>query len=153
MKISMKFMKRSPFLKVAFLLLLSCSVPWVGGGGCGGGTGTGNPLVLQAAPLAGPHSAALRSEPWLMAFMDLVLGVRQAFAAVSSFTSFKLCNDTLVMTDVNGNPIAIDGVTLHEGLGVLTFSPTIETPMTLASPGIAAGVEIKEIHVTSAVRE
>ena len=149
------FLKKNPFIKTALPLLIACVLPLAIGGGCGG-TGTGNPatanVVMQSAPLAGANAASLEHPGlWFIPLMDVLLGVRSALAAVSPFTSFKLCNDTLVMKDAGGNTIAVDGSTQHQGLGLITFSPTADTPMTLASLSIAAGTQVKEIDITSAI--
>lgn len=155
MKILTHFQKKS--FQSLIALLIATALPLATGGGCGGGgTGTGNPgnIALQSAPLAGSGAASLnhpelRVVPFLM---DLLLGVRAAFASVSLFTSFKLCNDTLVVTDTDGETVAVNGSTEHAGLGILTFSPSSETPMSLTSVNIAAGIQIRQISVTSAIK-
>lgn len=129
---------------------------------CGGGTGTGNPTVsLRSAPLAGPSAASLRySGSWLAhlledaghSIIELLVGDRSAFATVSVFTTFKMCNDTLVMTDVSGNTVPINGSANQAGLGVLTFSPTSTDPMLLTTISLPANTQIKEIDITSAIK-
>ncbi len=138
----------------AVLMAMTLSVALLAGCGKSG-------VTLQAAPLAGA-SAAAHSQPavWSFAFvadalssglMTLLTGARTAFAAVSPFTSFKFCNDTLVMTDVAGNTVAINGSTQQAGVGLLSFSSASTSATSIASLDIAAGTQIKEIHVTSAI--
>ena len=146
--------KQFPVLHQMAPLIAICLCP-LALGGCGGGTGAGNPgnIALQSAPLAGPNAASLdRPGLWIADLMETFMGLRSAFAAVSSFSNFKLCNDTLVMTDTNGNTVPINGSTSGTGLGLLNFSPTSTTPMALTSLTIVAGTQIKEIDITSAVK-
>ena len=122
-------------------------------------TSSGN-ATLQYAPLSGANAASL-SQPGLRfasildsassGLMALILGNQNAFAAVSSFTSFKICNDTLVITDVKGNTVPVNGSANQAGLGLLTFNSLATTPTALTSINIAANTQIKEIDITSAV--
>jgi hypothetical protein len=149
-------MTKHAFTLISFLaasLLVGCG---------GGGTGTGNPgnISLQSAPLSGPNAASLRYRSGWFArvledagqgLMDILVGDRSAFAAVSSFATFKMCNDTLVMTDVNGKTVPVNGSTNQAGLGVLTFSSTSTSPMLLTRIDVPANTQITEIDITSAV--
>jgi hypothetical protein len=118
-------------------------------------------VALQYAPLSGSSAASL-SRPGFRfvsvldsmssGLMALLLGDHDAFAAtVSPFTSFKLCNDTLVITDVNGNTVPVNGAANQAGLGVLTFTSSATTPTTLTTLNLPANTQIKEIDITSAV--
>ena len=148
------------FLLSKFLPLVAAMI-WLvpltlGGGGCGG-TGTGNPpgnVLLQSAPLAGPNAASIDHPGfWITELIErFLLGISPAYAAVSNFTLFKLCNDTFVMTDVNGGTVTINGTASGAGLGLLNFSPTATNPMGLTSLNIVAGTQIKEIDITTAVK-
>jgi hypothetical protein len=139
-------------LPLALLCALPAAFP---SGGCGGGTGAGNPgnVALQSAPLSGPNAAWQDRPTWLFnGLMDTLLGSRPAFATVSSFTSFKMCNDTFVMTDTSGNTVPINGQASEAGLGLLTFSPTSTSAMALVYANVAAGAQIQEIDITTAVK-
>jgi hypothetical protein len=84
--------------------------------------------------------------------INVFLGVRDAFATVPAFSSFKICNDTLVISDVNGNTVPINGSTNQAGLGVLTFNSSATGPTALTSINLPANTQIKEIDITSAVK-
>ena len=123
-----------------------------------GGTGTGNPktdtsgnLALQSAPLAGPNAAFnlyQKLEDRLFSFF----GLSSAFATVSSFSLFKACNDTLTFLDTNGSQITVNGSsTPSVGQGLLTFSPTGTTAMSIGSLNIPSGTVLSEIDITFAV--
>lgn len=114
---------------------------------CGKTAGTSN-VSLKANPLAGSSAAMLSP---LDHFFS-ILGMQSAHAAVSSFNAFSLCNDTLVITDSNGNTVSVNGSANQAGLGLLNFSPTATTPLALTSISIPNGTTIKEIDITSAVK-
>lgn len=132
------------------LLLSACGQP---------ATGSGNVSITSNA-LAGPSAASIyRSDKSLFALFDRVgglfssalLGIRTAYAAVTPFTSFKACNNTLILRDQNGDPISINGSTsLEAGRGLLDFSPTSTAPMTLGSLSIPTGTQISRIDITFA---
>ena len=130
--------------------------------GCGKSPVAGN-VTLQSAPLAGPNAASIGSQSAYSVasiadtigstLLGLLVGSHDAYAAaVASFSSFKICNDTLVMTDVNGNTVPINGSTNQAGVGLLTFSSASTSSTVLGLPlNIASGTQIKEIDITSAV--
>ncbi|MGK5084551.1 hypothetical protein WDW37_14750 [Bdellovibrionota bacterium FG-1] len=103
-------------------------------------------VSLLAAPLAGASAASLTS-----GLLEFLLGERVAYAAVSSFGALKICNDTLVLTDTHGNTVAVNGSTNQAGLGLLSFSSASTSNTTLANLDVAAGTQIKEIDITSAI--
>ena len=115
--------------------------------GCGQKATSSQNLNLKSAPLAGPSAARFMPLQNMMGWIGLPL----AHAAVSSFSSFQLCNDTLVMTDSNGNTVKVNGKESEAGVGLLTFSPAATTPMSIASLQVDSGVLIKEVKITSAV--
>jgi|GEM_PF-5556527 len=112
--------------------------------------------TIQSAALSPTSTASLSGPPSIFGyfadiltsrFMSFTLGERAAIAAtVSTFKTFQLCNDTLVITDTNGNTVN----PAKTGLGILNFSNSATTPTVLTSLNIAAGTQIKEIDITSA---
>ena len=154
-------MKYRKLTSQSTLIALSVSAALLSGCGKTTAVAAGN-VNLQAAPLAGAAAAAL-SRPAgfsLASIADTVssgllaalVGNQSAYAAVSPFTSFKLCNDTLVFTDVNGSTVAVNGSTQAAGLGLLTFTSASTAATALGAPlTIAAGTQIKQIDITSAI--
>lgn len=142
----MSFLRSALFVMLASTLFLA--------GGCGGtstpAASAGN-ATIQSAALA-PTSTAFLGQPgsqfaFFESLVSLLTGTRDAFAAtVSSFKTFQICNDTLVITDASGNTVN----PAKTGLGILTFSNSTTTPMTLTTLNIAANTQIKEIDITSA---
>ncbi|MGK5084549.1 hypothetical protein WDW37_14740 [Bdellovibrionota bacterium FG-1] len=136
---------------------------------CGGGTGTGNPgniassenLTLQSAPLAGSSAASIdRPHHWLESVLriaefgleEVFFGARSAFATVSSFGKFNVCNDTLIFLDGSGKQLSINGTTQPSvGRGLLSFSASSTQPMTIGNIAIPTGTIISEIDITFAV--
>jgi hypothetical protein len=147
-------MKKNKAHIVASLILfaaLACGISACGADS--GGTGSGNPgnVALQYNPLSGSAAASLSPATFPFAnWVDHLIPF--AVAAVSSFTTFKMCNDTMVLTDTSGNTVSVNGETSQAGLGLLTFSPTSTTAQTLTTLSIATGVQIKEIKLTSAAK-
>jgi len=150
-----KMNKHHHVAKVILSLFVAVSIQ-----GCGG-TGTGNPTItLQSAPLAGPNAASMgRSSFTKLAFLDAItqglaryfFGINEASAVVSSFAKFSACNDTLVFLDGNGVQLTINNsANPSVGQGLLDFSPTSTSPMTIGSIGISAGTVLSEIDITFA---
>jgi hypothetical protein len=149
-------------MKYPQIVLPLISALALGSTACGKATATAaGGVTLQAAPLAGSAAASL-AQPHGFTFasiadsvgsglLSLLVGDHAAYAAVSSFTSLKICNNNLVITDVNGNTVAVNGSTNQAGLGILSFSSSSTSATTLASVSIAAGTQIKQINITSAI--
>lgn len=143
---------QSAFIKFGFALSLCLALVKCGG------TGTGNPVtnnvLVQSNPLSGPGAALLSPRSAIFSGYDLLaklFQIQSAFASVSTFASFKVCNDTMKFIDINGNVISIDGASsVGVGTGLISFSPTSTTPMTIGSLKIEAGTAIKEIDITLA---
>ena len=124
----------------AVLILSSC------------GKANGN-VSIQSAPLAGADAARFSSPGAKLAdLMSSLMGIQQAWASVSSFTSFKACNDTLKFIDSNGNVVKVNGSESSEvGRGLLDFSPSSTSAMTIGSITLTPGTMIKEVDITFAV--
>ena len=123
-----------------------------------GGTGVGNPvtgnLTIQSNPLAGPSQGKVSPMQWLRPSHWFLMPLQSvpAVASVSSFSVFKACNDKMKFTDSSGNTISINGQSSAEvGSGLLNFSPTSTSPMTIGTVSVPSGVVIKEVEVTFAV--
>jgi len=130
---------KSPF-RLVLLMFLMMSV------GCAKSTTSG--VSLKINPVAGPSAASLYSP---MKIFSKFMGMTDAFASVSSFTSFKICNDTLVIKDVSGNTVLINGKEAETGVGLITVSPTTTTATTLTTFDLPKDTQIKEVYITSAV--
>ena len=125
-------------------------------------TSAGN-VSLVVPALAGANAASVQrsrtplSLAWSIegissGLLSLMVGNTPAYAASRTFTSFKICNDTLVITDTDGKTVAINGKTSETGLGLLSFTSANTTETTLTSLNIASGTKIKEVKITSAVK-
>ncbi len=127
-------------------------------------TGCGKPLdgnvTIQSWQLGGSGAASLKqkslfaslSKGFLDDLIAPLLGIKEAFAAVSSFSVFSACNDTLKFVDSNGNQISINGnANPSVGQGLLSFSSASSLPMTIGAITIPSGTAIKEIDITFAV--
>lgn len=118
-------------------------------------------VTVQTAPLSGSGAASLgRSGSMLARLADgmmqdlskLLLGVNEAFAAVSSFSTFKACNDTLIFLDGDGKKLTLNGTDAPTvGQGLLTFSPSSGMGIVLGSLNIPAKTTISEVDITFAV--
>jgi hypothetical protein len=130
----------------------------LGTGGCGGaGTSVGNPaMTLQTNPLAGPNAASngARFLPLALLERGLVeglLGIQTALAAVSPFTTFRICLNTLEFERLDGSKEEQNGssnIPLNPGL--LTFSPVSHDPMTLGTLLLTEGSVLKNVKFTIA---
>lgn len=108
-------------------------------------------VTIQSAPLSGPNAASFGKAAYFADLMSTLMGIQEAWASVSSFSTFKACNDTLKFIDSNGNVVKINGAESAEvGKGLLTFSPSSTAAMTIGSLNIPTGTEIKEIDITFA---
>jgi hypothetical protein len=125
--------------------------------GCGKKDVAGNGhITLQTHALAGPSAAALRGAGRYAAVAgDLagrLLGIGKAWAAVSSFATFKACNDTMIFLDQDGRQLSVNGLENPSiGQGLLTFDPSSGAPMALGTLDLPAGTVLSEIRVTFAV--
>lgn len=136
-------MKISSILNLVLLITVSSVVA-----GCSKNSAVvPGPVALKVNPVAGP-SAAINSP---LDHLFSILGFQSAHAAVSTFAAFTLCNDTFIIKDVAGNPVKINGSATGTGIGLISVSPTATTALSVASFDIAAGTQVKEIYITSAV--
>jgi hypothetical protein len=141
---------------VSILMLLTSTLA-AGFLGCGTtpAVSSGN-VTLQTHQLAGSGAASLQGSTKYAAMAgDLVqrlLGIQNVWAAVSSFATFKACNDTLKLLDDQGHQLTINGSQNPSiGQGLLTFDPASGAPMTLGALTIPAGTVLSEIDITFAV--
>jgi hypothetical protein len=118
-------------------------------------------VTIKSSPLAGANAASLMKNGVTFASVadgisqglaQIFFGIQNAHAAVSSFTSFKACNDTFKFIDSDGNQLSISGSQNPSvGQGLLTFSPSSTDAMTIGSLDIPAGTVLSEIDITFAV--
>lgn len=110
-----------------------------------GGTGIGNPqngnVSLQTHQLAGAD-AALNSLSLPGSIVAALLGIRPAYGAVSSFNKFQVCLSSITFEQMSGQPEQGDRV-LSPGL--VTFSPTNTSPMSIGSLYLTPGSTLKNV--------
>lgn len=134
------------FTAVSLSALASC------GTSAPSATSSGN-ISLKSAALSTSSTASLRT-PFVLSpvgvfaeLLNSLVGIHEAYAAtVSAFTTFQICNDTLVITDSSGKTLNSS----EAGLGMLTFSNSSTSSATLTSYTITSGTYIKQIKITSA---
>ena len=107
------------------------------------GCGKKTPAPTPAAPAG---NATVKYAPLSPTSTTLMSEGTELTATVATFKTLQLCNDTLVITDTNGNTVNPE----KTGLGILNFSNTATTATALTSLNIATGTQIKEIDITSA---
>lgn len=116
--------------------------------GCGRGG-----VTLQANPLAGPSAAKLltpQQQFFANAYEGLMkgfLGVNNAVASVSSFTTFKMCVDTVTYETLSGEA---KSPTTPLQPGLISFSPTATTATSIAQIDIPKDTVLKNIKFTVA---
>lgn len=145
-------MKSSNLNFFASSLLLVTAFSIVGCGNKGGAALTmfgGGNVPVQSNPLAGVSAAALDRGPFFIAsqLFQRAFFIQPAQAAVSAFTEFKLCVSEIVYELMSGQS-GTSSTPLKPGL--LTFSPSSTTAMTIGNLDISAGAVLKNIKFTIA---
>lgn len=135
----------SPLLLVTALSMIGCGNK----GTTSLTTSSGGNVTVQTNPLAGVNAAALDRSPFLIAsqLIQRVFFIHSAQAAVSAFTEFKLCVSEVVYELLSGQSGA-SSTPLKPGL--VTFSPSSTTAMTIGNLDISAGAVLKNIKFTIA---
>lgn len=142
-------MKSQP-LKLPMILAATASALALSSCGKDAGNVTLQSDSLAVAGTPARTSTLLAAAQGFNNLMTSLLGIRDAFAAVSPYTSFKACNDTLQFYNDKGEQLTIGGSqNISVGQGLMDFSPG-SSPV-IGSVEIPEGTAIKEVDITFAV--
>lgn len=110
--------------------------------GCGKEeSGMQNGILLQSNPLAGASQAGL---------FERFIGIQNAYAAVTAFNTFKVCVSEVVWELQSG--AAGSSATAPLKPGLLDFSPTSTSAMSIGYLDLTAGTVLKNIKFTIATK-